>query len=262
MNGEEERLIQEANAPLIRSPRTFPDRPNADASTGPSQWQQRLRETHGQLHSDLPAHGAARGEIWLILNFAVSRFLAYHAQHLGPLSDADLEDIASEKSLDLVRKLDSGTWEITDRTDEEIAGFVSRVARNGAVDFLRRRHRHREIEVDLDRSRDAAEHGVRSGLGRPDADLERRRFAEALKECAGQIKPRTRRIWFFRVFYGLSTREIALHPEVAIKPKGVESLVDRTSRSIGDCMERKGHRVTELPAGAFVEMWDWLQSQQ
>jgi len=92
--------------------------------------------------------------------------------------------------------------------------------------------------------------------------LERRRFVEALRDCAAQLKPRPRRIWFFRVFYGLSTREIALHPDVAIQPKGVDMLLHRTRQKIGACMERKGHRVAELPAGTFVEIWNMLQRER
>ena len=262
MNGEKERLIGEVDPPAFRPPKPGSDGPDVSAPARPTQWQQTLRETQRQLLGESSASGRFRGELWLIVNFALRRFLHQHVQRLGALAAADIEDIASEKSLDLLGKIESVTWDISERTDEEIAGFLSRVARNGAVDFLRRQQRHREIEVDLERGRDATESSSSSSLERPDAGLERQRFVEALKACAGQLKPRTRRIWFFRVFYGLSASEISLHPDVALQPKGVDMLLYRTRQKIGDCMERKGYQVTELPAGTFAEIWNMLQSEQ
>ncbi len=256
-----ERLIEKDSA-RIQPPAAGPDAPNVDGRKPPTSWQQRLRETYAEFLSTSSACGRARGELWLVLNVAIRRFVRGHVQHLGEIPFADIEDIASEKSLDLLGQIEALAWDIKDRTDAEIGGFVSRVARNGAVDYLRRRQRHREIEVDLEREKDAASSGLRSGIESPDTSHERRKFVEALRECVAQLESRALRIWFFRVFYGLSTREIALHPDVAGHAKGVDMLLSRTRKKIGECMERKGHRAEDLPAGTFVEIWNLLQGGQ
>jgi DNA-directed RNA polymerase specialized sigma24 family protein len=93
----------------------------------------------------------------------------------------------------------------------------------------------------------------------PDAQAETRGFVEALTECAGRLESRSRRAWFFRVFHGLCTREIAVHPDVTMEPGAVDMLLHRTRGLIRDCMERKGHRVRSLPAGTFVGIWMTFQ---
>ena len=62
-------------------------------------------------------------------------------------------------------------------------------------------------------------------------------------------------MWFYRVFYGLATKEIARHPEISLAPAHVDVLLHRVRRVVRDCMDAKGHRVTELPPGTFVEIW-------
>ena len=252
----------EVDTSLIGSRLPDPDGPDSTTLGHPARWHQRLREAHRRLLEGGPSRGRALGELWLVLNVLIGNMLPRYAQRYGAIPAADIEDIASEKSLDLLRKIDSGAWDPCGLTDQDIVGFLSSVARNGAIDHLRRRRRHREIEVDLERNRKAAEGRSSYGLESPDAGLERRRFVAALRECAEQLKPRSRRIWFFRVFYGLSSQEIALNPDVALKPRGVDMLLSRTRRKIGACMESKGHRATELPAGTFVEIWDLLQTDQ
>lgn len=198
----------------------------------------------------------------MILNIAIRGFLRRHAQHSGALSAADIEDIASEKSLDLLRKIESRAWDIGDRTDDEIAGFLSHVARNGVVDHSRRHHRHRQIEVELERDQNAVKIGRSPGIESPEVKMEQRRFVEALTECAKQLEPEPRRIWFLSVFYGLSVQEIAVRPDVAARSSGVGMLLSRLRQKIGKCMERKGHRVTDLPPGTFVEIWNLLHGEE
>jgi RNA polymerase sigma factor (sigma-70 family) len=221
-------------------------------------WPRQLRELHSEfiLSGGGADSGRLRGELWLILNAALRRFLRLHARRFHGLSRADLEDLASEKSLDLLRRLDSGTWEIMDRTDAEIAGFLSKVARNGIVDLLRRpESRRRAVEKEPERARKAVAGLAAAGGIPPDAQVETRGFADALADCAGRLGTRSRRVWFFRVFLGLSTTELALHPDVALETGGVDMLLHRARKKIRDCMEQKGHRVRELPAGTFMRVW-------
>ncbi len=49
-----------------------------------------------------------------------------------------------------------------------------------------------------------------------------REFAHGLRECAGTLKARDRRVWFFRAFLEMPSREIAAHRSVALKPSHVD----------------------------------------
>ena len=157
--------------------------------------------------------------------------------------------------MDLIRRLESGRWEIGDRTGSEIAGYLATTARNGVIDLLRRPERRRHVgEEILDALADSSSDDFPSGDS-PDGPLARREFIAALRECAEQLQPRVRRILFFRVFYGLATREIASHPEVGLKPARVDELLFGVRQAIRQCMEGKGQRLRQLPTGTFFEIW-------
>ncbi|NNE43225.1 MAG: hypothetical protein HKN12_03380, partial [Gemmatimonadetes bacterium] len=90
---------------------------------------------------------------------------------------------------------------------------------------------------------------------RPEDRLERRRFAESLRDCAGQLTARDRTVWFFRVFYDLSSREIAGHPEVGLKAPHVDVILQRCRQAVRKCMDGKGYQPGDLPPGTFSELW-------
>jgi DNA-directed RNA polymerase specialized sigma24 family protein len=76
------------------------------------------------------------------------------------------------------------------------------------------------------------------------------------------MQPRSRRIWLFRVFYEMPTRDIASHPDISLKPGHVDVLLQRCRETIRDCMRAKGHDLHEIPPGTFIEMWrcfEWKQ---
>jgi DNA-directed RNA polymerase specialized sigma24 family protein len=151
----------------------------------------------------------ARAEAWDLLNASISKYLRIHCARLGTVSREDLEDIAAEKSLDLLRKAESGVWDISGRPASDIRGFLSKVARNGLVDVLREAGRRVEPQ-DGDRPEwdvgETAEETTMGTADSPDTLVERREFAGALRRCAEKLNPRSRRIWFFRVFFNLSSR--------------------------------------------------------
>jgi RNA polymerase sigma factor (sigma-70 family) len=163
-----------------------------------------------------------------------------------------VEHLASEKALDLVRRLESGAWDLEGRDPGEVTGFLSTVARNGLVDLFRERGRHVEHE----------EHEIEPAAGSaaapelPPVPLERKAFARSLRDCASRLTARDRTVWFFRVFYDLRSREIAQHPEVRLKPAHVDVILQRCRKAVGECMSRKGHEPGELPPGTFAELWD------
>jgi RNA polymerase sigma factor (sigma-70 family) len=222
-----------------------------------ARWPMRLRDLCRELRSpeDTLARQQVRREIWTILSHALLRFIEARRSSCADLTPEDIEDLASEKSLDLFRRLESGSWEIGDRTGSEIAGFLAATARNVVIDLIRSRGRQRHsAEEDLEALTGTSGEDL-PRWDPPDTSLERGEFVSALRQCAEGLQPRVRRIWFFRVFYGLATKEIAAHPEVGLKPARVDELLFDVRQAIGRCMESKGQRLKQLPTGTFFEIW-------
>jgi len=196
---------------------------------------------------------AAVEEAWLILHSAIARFARVQGGHLGSATREDIEDLASEKALELTRRLESGTWDPSGHGASEIAGFLSVAARNGLVDLLRRKGRFVELTEGVEP--DGA-HRPPWVAPRPEADVESRAFTGDLCDCVGRLKQRDRTVWFFRVLYELPSREIAGHPEIRLKPAHVDVILQRCRSALRECMTRKGHDVTEVPRGSFLRLWE------
>ncbi len=168
-------------------------------SAGP-QWLNGFRDLCRTLQgsSDLLSRDASRGRIWLLLNSALSEYLRFHVQRLGSASIEDLEDIAAEKSLDLLCRIELGTWEAADRRSAEITGFLSKVARNGLVDRLRESGRRVALTTDDQQEIDPSAIGLETqgpnmcSPEPPDNLIERREFAGALRGCAESLDSRAR----------------------------------------------------------------------
>jgi RNA polymerase sigma factor (sigma-70 family) len=228
-------------------------------SAEPPRWPGRLLEATATLRGSSASETVRRAalqEAWLILQSALVRFARAHAPRVGGQpSREDIEDLASEKALELARRLESGAWDPSGHGPHEIAGFLGTVARNGLVDLFRRRGKHVELHDE--------ETEVTTMHARVDetagARVESRAFAGALRDCAATLKERDRSVWFFRVFYELPSREIAAHPEIRLKAPHVDVILQRCRRVIRDCMTKKGHEVTELPPGTFVHLWEMLR---
>ncbi len=224
-----------------------------------SSWASRLLALLTELAAARRADDALRGETWSLLNTALFARLQHQASLLGRVDRAELQDIAAEKALDLFRRAESGVWDVTGRGPAELAGFLSRTARNGLVDHLRRSGRSMGIddETRLDAliagDGNPAPHGRRAPTA--SAPAEGAEFARALAACVGALKERARTIWIFRAFYEMSSKEIARHPEVGLTPGNVDVILQRSRNALGECMRRKGFEPGDLPAGAFVEIW-------
>jgi RNA polymerase sigma factor (sigma-70 family) len=219
-------------------------------------WPARLSELFDILeHPGCPkARDAACGEAWIVLNLALRRYVRLHAGRLGRISDPDLEDIAAAKALDLIRKAESGQGSPFTRQRHEIPAFLSTVARNGLVDQLRRGGRLvplENLETNGDGCRD---YSLTNGHVNPAQQTECSEFAAALRTCATQLQPRNRLAWFLRVFYDMTTKEIAHHPEVRLDPGHVDVILQRTRRQVTQCMKQKGHGPSNMPPGTFTEL--------
>ena len=189
-----------------------------------------------------------RNRIWVLIHTALFTYLRSHSRRLGLADPEDLFDLASEKSLDLLGQISTGKWNLSEMEPLSVAAYVSKVARNDLIDWIKRK-----------RSRQAAQAGFAEKMARkhaatPQEKLERMEFARALRECAESLSPRSRLIWILRVFAGLATKQIAGNPRIDLKPDHVDVLMQRARRHMCDCMEKKGFDTTIIPGGCFGEM--------
>ena len=170
----------------------------------------------------------------------------------------DTEDVASEKALDLLLRVESGAWDMRGHQPSEVAAFLSTVAQNGLRDLARRLRR--QVPFKDDYGPGTLQAGMDPGQGYasddpPDALAQRREFTIALRWCADKLGRRSRLAWFFRVFYDMPSKEIAAHPEISIKCSHVDVVLNRARKAISDCMARRGFDTHEIPSGTFVELW-------
>jgi len=191
------------------------------------------------------------GELWRLVHAALSRYVRQHGGSQARLTREDLRDIASEKSLELLRKLLDGTWDPTASSAGELCAFVSTLARNGLVDQLRIASRERHASVE-------PRPGVAAAGETGHLAAQRSAYVGALSRCASALHPRMQRIWFLRVFLELSSREIARHPDVATSPGAVDVALVRCRALMGECMRAKGFEPQDMPSGTFAALWEAL----
>jgi DNA-directed RNA polymerase specialized sigma24 family protein len=229
----------------------------------PPQWPVRLQALCLDLReaADKTLYDRVLGEIWLLVHARINGYLQFHAFGHGRLSLEEREDIASSKALQVLNKIRSGQWDLGSRHPGEVAAFLSRVARHGLLDQRRVAGR----QVSLDATAWPPE-SLSTPAGtvcdeRPDLLLERKEYAAALRTCAGHLRPRAWKIWFLRAFFGLSSKEIALHPDVRLRASHVDVLLLRARAAVRTCMRRSGYDAEDIPPGAFIELWDAVMSK-
>jgi len=234
--------------------------------SGSPRWARHLQDLCRRLR--FPEREGSRDgdfeEAWLLLASSLLRYLRYHACGAADVEPEDLEDVARQKTLDLLGRVEAGQWEPWTRHPHEVAGYLSQTAHKGLVDVLRFRGRFQPMSV-LEPG--GPEHGgdgpeaALVGAEDPFALVEREEFVRALCECADRLDARTRRAWFLRVFCGMPSREIATHPDVSSRPLApahVDVLLQRARIRIRERMRRKGFETREMPPGTFVELWEKL----
>lgn len=195
-------------------------------------------------------------ELWLLLTAAVGRFLRHHRRHLGPLADEDLEDLTTQKSLDLLERIDASRWEPDPTTPEVVAGYVSSCVRNAVVDHLRRESRSQELlQPDGEPQAEERLADLQSRVEDPSLEVERTAFAQALRDCVSGLRPRARTIWMLRVFYEMRSKIIADHPEVRLKPGHVDVILHDCRRKVSECMDAKGLQARDMPPGCYAALW-------
>lgn len=232
---------------------------------GERRWPDRLREFSEELRNppDDAARTAALGRTWKVLHAALSLYLRSHSTRFGPVAREDLEDLAGEKSLELLRRVVSGKTTFAGRSAAEIASFLSKVARNELLDRARRNARWADPPgEDLPEPEQRDPGATMSSSEFPDVRVQRREFVDALRQCITQLDRRSRLSWFCRVFYRMSSKDIAVHPDLGLKASHVDVLLQRARKTIRDCMRRRGFDAHDMPPGTFVEMWGALRRER
>ncbi|HET7224790.1 MAG TPA: sigma-70 family RNA polymerase sigma factor [Candidatus Eisenbacteria bacterium] len=201
-----------------------------------------------------PAGGRERprSRLWPIVHAALYASLRAQAGRIAPVAAEDLEDLASQKALELMVRAEEGAWDPAGRAEHEVAGYVSRVARHALVDLARRRGRQAPAPENA-AAWDAALATRCEDVARPEDVTAAREFAGALRECVCGLGARARRVWFARVYLERPSREIAAG--LGLKPAHVDVLVQRARTALCQCMTGKGHRDAEARTGCFVELW-------
>lgn len=209
-----------------------------------------------------PVTQRERGAAWVAVRDGLLRFLRSQSGRFGGVAPEDLEDLASQKALELVARAESGEWSIHGRSQGELAGYLATVARHALIDLVKQRNRM-VTPADSQGAAEALEpHAVSASVTHVEADgpIRAGEFIETLRGCLLSLQPRARRIWFFRVFYGMGSRAIARHPAIALQAPHVDVIMQRTRAGIRTCMERKGFEPNDLPRGSFTALWSFLES--
>ena len=198
----------------------------------------------------------------MVLHGALLRYLRARTRGGFPPRE-EIEDIASAKAIELLARCESGVWAPEGRSLGEVASYVATVARNGFVDFTRRTRRagwEAPVEEGVGEDGEFDAEVLRADGPPPHALVEARELARALVECAQRLQLRARRVWFFRAFYDMTSRDIAMHPGVGLDAAYVDVVAKRARDSIRACLVEKGLDAADAPPGAFVELWTALES--
>ncbi len=235
-------------------------------------WPRRLQSVCAELQQSPSAarRETLASEAWLLLNAVLANQLRLQEARHGHLAAQDREDVAAEKALALLRRCEDGRWDLSGRSAAEIVRFLATVARNGLVDLLRRQGRHVEQDRDgvdawetdagFTPSASRPDGGGRYAAAAPETNVERRQFVAAVRLCADRLQERARRIWFFRTFYELASKDIARHPDVDLTPGNVDVILQRSRRSLRECLAERGFHAADLPQGCFTALWRTLGS--
>jgi RNA polymerase sigma factor (sigma-70 family) len=216
-------------------------------------WADRL----GPLVQALVSSGQAarqgrRAELWQLLHAALFGALRAQAGRIAPVSQEDLEDLASGKALELLQQAEECRWETGNHSASELVGFVWRVARNALVDLARKRGREAPPPSDAE----AWDHALADRAAREAGPVELTvagEFVADLAVCLEGLAPRARAAWYRRAVLERPTRETA--GALGLKPPHVDVLVARARQVLARCMDSKGHSSSDVHPQAFVLLW-------
>src|SRR5262249_38761170 len=143
-------------------------------------------------------------------------------------------------------------WSTRGHEPREVAGFVTRVARNGLIDLARRRGRETPPPED-DEGWDRALAEPVAGEAGPLELTIAGEFMAGLRECVASLTARARQVWMQRAVLGAPSRETA--GALGLSVANVDVMAQRAREALSACMARKGHSVSGVDPRAFVALW-------
>jgi RNA polymerase sigma factor (sigma-70 family) len=200
---------------------------------------------------------SARTQLWLLLNTVIFYRIRREAKHVGKVTLEDIQDLSSEKSLELMKRLEDGRWRVDATAPEKAISFIATVARNSVID-LQRRNKPGAPLYEAEEAMDISPPHKQPHM-QPDSLPEQREFVSAIVDCAAVLKDMHRRIWLFRVLLEMSTQDIARHPDVGLETGYIDVILKRSRDSVKACMEKKGFETSHLPPGVFSGLWRAFQ---
>src|SRR5436190_9930557 len=94
--------------------------------TRPALWPDRLAPAAIALRLAPPAQREpARAALWPLLHAGLYACLRAQAGRIGPVASEDLEDLASQKALELLLRAEEGAWDPSGRPTHEVRGYVA-----------------------------------------------------------------------------------------------------------------------------------------
>lgn len=160
----------------------------------------------------------------------------------------------------MLRRAESGEWDPCGRHPAEIAAYLASVARNALQPHTEQARRLMPLvarrEFEDARTPDLADPHAPA----VEARAEVAEFVDRPRECLLGPQPRSRRSWFFRVLLGMSSRDIARHPDIELNAAHVDVIVKRARDIVHTCLATFGFEAGDLPPGAFTRLWDGIRA--
>ena len=225
-------------------------------------WPERILELSRQLRRSPEAGDREHtlGELWTVVHLVLQSHARTTARLVGVLDSEDVRDMVADKAMDLIGRVESGSWDPALSSASELESFLAGVARHGVIDLLRARRR----QVRFLYAPSPGWVGRDVTQSQPSAAWRREsvEHADAILECCRQLTQKARIAWFLRVFHEFSSSEIARHPDVASTSIAVDAMLMRCRKLMSACMKSKGFDPARMPPGTFTRLWEILMSNK
>lgn len=198
-----------------------------------------------------------RDELWVVLRGCLFAAITSEARRYPCVMREDVEDLASNKALELARRAERGDWDPTGRSAGEVVSYIRSTARRALARLCDQRRGLTSLDEHAEWGPRPSGGGAMTGgtSAAPDRLAEAEEFASALLGCLSMLTERARTVWILRGIHDLTTREIAAHPWVRVSPGNVDVILMRVRETLRHCLGAKGLEPEHLPAGSFTHCW-------
>ena len=196
--------------------------------------------------SDPKTSATYRNATWILLYGVVAASVRSRARGVGSVGLDDQRDIAAQKVLDLMRRLDARAWDPSRAAPEQVRAYVASAARHAVLDFAR----SRALEGL------GAEGPERAMAPTQEQSLDGRACAAAIVGCLSRLAERTKVAWCLRVLLELSSEQIARHPSIRMTPGAVDVMLFRVREAMRKCLASRGVDPAAMPPGTYVHLWE------